>query len=226
MTIFDPAPSIPHFGVDRTSLSTPFADETDHRPILDIDHPFVAWRDLPSVLLAEQIPHPRALGADKPTITGVTPTIISIAASFEDLSGHPTFDAGRVPRFLGNIEVGLHNDINRALQELEEVNTEASENALPIPSSTVHRNARFLIPKIYRTFRRPLSVYPLLDGEIAIEATVASKDSVLVSCEPDGRILCLANIHRRSRHAKYDRVSELPDSFMRSALAELRELAQ
>lgn len=226
MTICDPVPSTTSLDVDQASLSTPFAGETDDRANLDIDLLFAAWREFPSVLLGEQIPHPRARSADQPTITGATRTIISIDASFEDLPGRPTFDADRVHRFLGNIEVGLHHDINRALQELGEVDTEASENAFPIPSAMVHRNARFLIPKIYRTFRRPLSVYPLLDGEIAIEATVPSKDSVLVSCESDGSVLCLVNIHRRSCHAKYDRVSELPDSFMHSALAELRELAQ
>lgn len=228
MTIFDPAPSTTPLDVDPESLATPVADETEGRSTSDLDTLFTGWNDFDRLSPLTPIVVSEVHGHDKPAMTGITRTIIPIEASFENLSGPPAYDvdSGRIHPFLGNIEIGLQHDVSRALQELDEVNAEASENAFPIPSAMVHRNARFLIPRLYRSFQHPLSVYPLLDGEIAIEATVPSKDSVLVTCEPDGRILCLVNIHRRSRHAKYDRVSELPDSFIHSALAELRELAQ
>ena len=121
------------------------------------------------------------------------------------------------------VEAGLHADLHDALRELGEVEAEASENGLPIPSDAVHRNARLLIPRLHRLYRGRLAVYPLLDGEIAIEATIPSRHSVIVNCEADGSILCLVNIHGRSRRAKYQGASQLPDGFIQDALIELRE---
>lgn len=199
----------------------------DDRPILDIDRFFLGW-DNSSVAPIQRRSVLGSPDTNKPTMTGVIRNIISIDVSFKRLPRHAEydFDVRRILSLLDNIEVGLHHDINCALRELDEVHAEASENALPIPSALVHDNARILIPKLHRIYTQPLSVYPLLDGEIAIEATVASRDSVLISCEPDGSILCLVNIHRRSRRAKYDRVSDLPDAFIHKALTELKELAR
>lgn len=121
-------------------------------------------------------------------------------------------------------EVGPQSKMSDVLRVLDEVNVEAEENALPLPSDQVHRNARFLIPRLLPLWSGHFVVYPLFDGEIAIEATVASRHSILVSCEADGSILCLVNIRQQSRRARYETVASLPDRFFRDAFSELNEV--
>lgn len=163
--------------------------------------------------------------SDFPSRTPAIPTFVTIDTPPRNPAVHSEhdFEGDRVRSLWEYVEAGLHADLHDALRELDEVEAEASENGLPIPSGAVHRNARILIPRLHRLYRGRFAVYPLLDGEIAIEATIPSKHSVIVNCEADGSILCLVNIHGRSRRAKYQGVSQLPDGFIQDALIELRE---
>ena len=127
----------------------------------------------------------------------------------------------RIQRLLIEVERGIHTDLNDALQELEEADQDAEENGWLLPSSSAYRNARTLLPRLYRLSPRRFSAYPLLDGEIALDATTKSRHAVVVICEADGSVLCLVNIHRRERRAKYADASDLPDSFIREAFRDL-----
>ncbi len=120
--------------------------------------------------------------------------------------------------------IGPRSDLADVVRVLDEAKAEAEENAWPLPSLQAHRSARSLLLRMIPFLTSPLCVYPLFDGEIAIEAIVASRDSVLLSCEPDGTVLCLVDIHRRNRHAKYETADPLPDEFLRGALSELNEV--
>lgn len=130
----------------------------------------------------------------------------------------------RNPEPLADGEIGPESDLEDVVRVLDEAKAEAEENAWPLPSAQTHRSARSLLARMIPLPGRPLCVYPLFDGEIAIEAAVASRGSVLLSCEPDGSVLCLVNIHQKSRHAKYETADPLPDEFLRDALSELNEI--
>lgn len=224
MTILDPAPSTAPLGIDQTSLSTPFSDETEDRTILDFDAIFASWNNVHRLSQLNRIPVFGVADADDlRDPTGEAPCVdadlflpIGPLVHSDGSRGWDRLDA-----HLRSVEAGFHVHINEALQELEDVDRRVEENALTLPSVQAHSNARILIPRLCRLYPRRLSVYPLFDGEIAIEATVASRHSVLLSCEPDGSVLCLVNIRQRRRRAKYDSASELPDRFIGDALLEL-----
>lgn len=114
--------------------------------------------------------------------------------------------------------IGPRSDLTDVVRVLDEAKAETEENGWP-SSARAHRSARSLLVRMI-----PLLTSPLFDSEIAIEAVVASRGSVLLSCEPDGTVLCLVNIDRRSRHAKYETADPLPDEFLRGALSELNEV--
>lgn len=118
-------------------------------------------------------------------------------------------------------ESGIHPDLDAALRELEEADQEAEENGWALPSSAALRNARSLLPRLYRLPPERFSVYPLFNGEIVLDATTKSRHSVVVICEADGSVLCLVNIRRRDRRAKYSDASDLPDGFIREAFRDL-----
>ena len=120
-------------------------------------------------------------------------------------------------------ESGIHPDLGDALRELEEADEDAEENGWAPPSSSAYHNARTLLPRLYRLFPRRFSVYPLFDGEIALDATTQTRHSVVVICEADGSVLCLGFIHRRGLRAKYASASDLPDGFLREAFRDLAD---
>lgn len=122
-----------------------------------------------------------------------------------------------------DVESGTHPDLDDALRELEEADEDAEEHGWSPPSAAARRNARSLLPRLYRLFPRRFSAYPLLDGEIALDATTESRHSVVVICEADGSVLCLGYIHRRGRRAKYASASGLPDRFLREAFRDLAD---
>lgn len=127
----------------------------------------------------------------------------------------------RIQKLFVEVESGIHPDLSDALQELEEADEDAEENGWPLPSSSAYRNARTLLPRLYRLSPRRFSAYPLFDGEIVLDATTKSKHAVVVVCKADGSVLCFVNIHRRERRAKYAGVSDLPDGFLREAFHDL-----
>ena len=112
-------------------------------------------------------------------------------------------------------------DLRDALRDLDEAQDGAREEGFPAPSDTVLRNARCLLYAIYRTLPQRFEVYPMPDGEIAVDVPGGPGRSVLVLCGSDGGALCLVNMNGAHRRARYSDVRGLPDEFVRDALAEL-----
>ena len=206
-------------------MSAPLADEIEDRANLDFRALLAGWND------CDRLPHRMPIvvsgihDAEKAPDPTVEDTRIMDSFSTMDPSAYSgNRDWNPLHAHLGRVETGFHTRLNEAFRELDRMDRRLEENALPLPSAQTHENARTLIPRLCRVYPHRFSVYPLFDGEIAIEATVASRHSVLFSCEPDGRVLCLVNIRQRRRRANYHGVSELPDGFICDALAELNEL--
>ena len=108
-----------------------------------------------------------------------------------------------------------------AIEELDDVPAYAEETDVEKPSDMAFDNARRLLKAMYRTLPRPYSVYPTAGGHIAIDARGGKGRIAVVSCGSDGSVLCLASIDGNDRRARYTTARNLPDAFIREALAEL-----
>lgn len=115
----------------------------------------------------------------------------------------------------------MRPDLCDALRDLEGVREEAREDGLPAPSDAAAANARRLLHAMYRLLPRRFEVYPMPDGEIAIDVPGGPGRSVLLLCGSDGGALCSVNMNGAHRRARYSGAHALPDGFVRSALAEL-----
>jgi len=108
-----------------------------------------------------------------------------------------------------------------ALHDLGEVKDEARAEGFPTPTDVACKNVSRLLKEVYRLSRRRVEVYPMPDGEIAIDASDGQGSSVLLLCDSNGGALCLVNLVGKHRRARYSSADPLPDGFMREALAEL-----
>jgi hypothetical protein len=108
-----------------------------------------------------------------------------------------------------------------ALRDLGGVKEEAGEAGFPTPTEVACKNANRMLKEMYRLSRRRFEVYPMPDGEIAIDASDGQGSSVLLLCDSDGGALCLVNMRGQHRRARYSSADALPDGFVREALAEL-----
>ena len=108
-----------------------------------------------------------------------------------------------------------------ALCDLRDVRDEARAEGFPTPTEVAYKNANLLLKEVYRLSRLRFEVYPMPDGEIAIDASDGRGGSVLLLCDSDGGALCLVNLLGKHRRARYSSVDPLPDGFMREGLAEI-----
>ena len=109
------------------------------------------------------------------------------------------------------------------LKYLDQIVDEAESEGYEIPNSTAIDNAEYIIKRIYDEFSHPFQVYPMPDGEVAIDVTDEDGSSVLILCCPDGGTLCFVNINGNQRRAHYSNSDALPDGFMHEALEELQQ---
>ena len=112
-------------------------------------------------------------------------------------------------------------NLAEALCDLDEVVEEAEEEGFPIPKEVALDNADLLLREMYAISPRRYEVYPMPDGEVAIDAPDGRGSSVLLLCDSDGGALCLVNMKGEHRRARYSTTVALPDGFIREAMAEL-----
>ena len=117
--------------------------------------------------------------------------------------------------------VASDGDLYAALYDLRQATAEASEEGFLTPSDIALANANRLLKEMYGISRRRFEVYPIQDGEIAIDAPGGYGRSVLLLCDSQGGALCLVNMNGKHRRARYSSTEMLPDGFVREALAEL-----
>ena len=111
----------------------------------------------------------------------------------------------------------------QALEELDQIVDEAQSEGYEIPSSVSIVNAERIIKRIYDNLSHPFQVYPMPDGEVAVDVTDDNGSSVLILCCSDGGTLCFVNINGNQRRARYSNSDALPDCFMHEALEELQQ---
>ena len=108
-----------------------------------------------------------------------------------------------------------------ALRELEAAPVDAAEDELEVPSKTAFANARRLLKAMYDISPRRFGVYPMPEGYIAIDARGSEGRIAVVMCGSDGGVLCLVTDEGGHRRARYSTARNLPDGFIREALATL-----
>lgn len=111
----------------------------------------------------------------------------------------------------------------QALEELDQVVDEAKSEGYKMPSRAAMVNAECIVKCIYDSLLCPFQVYPMPDGEIAIDVANDEGSSVLILCRSDGGTLCFVNINGNQRRAHYSNSDALPDGFMHEALEELQQ---
>ena len=111
--------------------------------------------------------------------------------------------------------------LSDSLGDLREARQEASEKEFQRPCDAVLANAERILIEMYQVRRMRYEVYPLEDGEVAIDAPGEGSTSVFVSCEPDGSALCIVNVGGKNQLQRYSATTELPDDFLTRGLRSL-----
>ena len=108
-----------------------------------------------------------------------------------------------------------------ALSDLRETPKEARENEFELPSKAVLTNAERILKEMYQIRKMRYEVYPLENGEVAIDAPGDTNTSVFVSCEPEGSAVCIVNIDGKNQLERYNAAAELPDRFLIEGLCRI-----
>ena len=109
-------------------------------------------------------------------------------------------------------------DLTDALRELYDVQCEARSDGGVVPDDDAVERAKRILMDMYRISPRLYAVYPMDDGEIAIDAATKYGTSLVVLCNPDGSAQCLTYIGEEYRTKEYPDTGTLPDDFIRKAL--------
>ena len=148
----------------------------------------------------------------------------------------PYWGAGRLCRkLIDHIKESAHNQrtaitqsagtetvlLEEALVDLRASPDEAKDEDLPIPSTKALQNGEHVLREMYSMWCRRFEVYPMPNGEIAIDAPTGPGRSILIICDSEGGALCAVNFDRTYRRARYSDARMLPDGFLRDAIRDL-----
>lgn len=92
--------------------------------------------------------------------------------------------------------------------DLRSVEQEAEDEDFPAPSMTAKRTAESLLSYVVG-FAGPVSVYPTIDGEIAIDA-YSNRGSVVFLCESSGNVFYMSNVDGVQESKRFKLREELP----------------
>lgn len=123
---------------------------------------------------------------------------------------------------VGKIGANDPPDLTEALLDLYDAPGIAEEDGDIVPDSDTLLRAERILRAMYRTDPRPYSVYPMPDGDIAIDAHSPQGSKVVMMCDPNGGVRCLAYINGEFDSREYDDASVIPDLFVRDALRKTR----
>ena len=108
-----------------------------------------------------------------------------------------------------------------ALEDLKSSPDEARDEDLPIPSNKALQNGEHVLREVYSIWPRRFEVYPMPNGEVAIDAPAGPGRSILILCDSEGGALCSVNFDRTHRRAHYSDARVLPDGFLRDAIRDM-----
>ncbi len=112
-----------------------------------------------------------------------------------------------------------------ALQELAEIEADAREDNLPVPSQLAQENARQILKELHRFHPRHYGVYNFDDG-VAIDTRGRNHSICVICCHSDGSVSAYVTVDNESRRVRYQSAKRLPDAFLREAIRDLERTEQ
>lgn len=107
-----------------------------------------------------------------------------------------------------------------ALADLHDAREEAAEEEFSAPSDLALKNAERLLRAMHEILPCRYEVYPMPDGEVAIDAPTSFGTAVIATCEPDGNALCFVHTEQDKRYRRFP-FAELPNDFLRHGILKL-----
>ena len=110
-----------------------------------------------------------------------------------------------------------------ALKQLEELDSEVTEEGLPEINSNTKQQAKIIIKELKNQSLAPI-IYSTEKGGIVIQFKSPVKPSIVaIELNNNGQGACFSYINGKNRRAQYQDSSELPDEFVREQLQLLNE---
>jgi hypothetical protein len=106
---------------------------------------------------------------------------------------------------------GEPDDLVDALMDLHEIRLEARRNGNAGPSDETVRHAEGVLRALYNSARQAYGVYPMTDGDIAIDVPSPFGTKLLVVCDADGSARCLGFVKDEHRVYEYSDPRSIPD---------------
>ena len=113
-------------------------------------------------------------------------------------------------------------DLNAALTDLAEVKAEALEDGYLEPTEEAVRCAERLLRRAYQCIAQRYEVYPMPEGEIALDPPSGFKQSILFLCRADGSVHCMLYLNGVHQTITFESAQELPEQFLRDTLLRLQ----
>ena len=115
----------------------------------------------------------------------------------------------------------VDRELRDALADLDGSPDEAEDEGFPIPTTTAVEHARRVVRFMHGLLSRRIEAYPTPDAEIAVVAPGGPSRSVMVLLDSHDGALVTVNLSGNHRRARYSQADDLPDAFLREALAAL-----
>lgn len=121
------------------------------------------------------------------------------------------------------VREGDSPELAEALRDLAGAIEEADENGFDRPPHAALDTARSVLRKVHGVSPRIYFVYPMPEGDIAVDAPGKVGQSVILFCDASGRVTCCVNRQGNWQSKEYPDVDSLPDPFLRKILADMED---
>ena len=108
--------------------------------------------------------------------------------------------------------------LKEAMDDLAHVQEEAAEEGWRVPSADTVKTAERVFGDMYSRAPRPYAIYPMPDGEIAIDARSPHGTKVVVICDAKGGARCLTYANGDFDSREHEDARALPDDFVKDAI--------
>ena len=108
--------------------------------------------------------------------------------------------------------------LKEAMDDLAHVQEEAAEEGWRVPSADTAQTAERVFGDMFGYAPRPYAVYPMPDGEIAIDARSPRGTKVVVICDAKGGARCLIYANSDFDSREHEDARALPDDFVKDAI--------
>ena len=113
-------------------------------------------------------------------------------------------------------------DLNAALTDLAEVKEEALADGFLEPTEDAVHCAERLLRRSYKFIPQRYEIYPMPEGEVALDPPSGFKQSILFLCRPDGSVHCMLYLNGVHETFTFESEQVLPEQFLRETLLRLQ----